>query len=63
MANREKYLKMKLQDFTLEEIFEQLDLDPEETLLRLHYQGYIDLDYLMDDEFFEAEELGNEEDS
>ena len=56
MANREKYLKMKLQDFTLEEIFEQFDLDPEETLLRLHYQGYVDLDYFMNDEFFEDDE-------
>ena len=61
MANREKYLKMKLQDFTLEEVFEQFDLDPEETLLRLHYNGYFNLDYFMDDEFVDSEDETEEE--
>ena len=55
MRNRDEYLKRKLENFTLEEVFEQFDLDPEETLLRLHTLGYVDLDYYMDDEFVDDE--------
>lgn len=55
MANRVEYLKRKLENFTLEEVFEQLDLDPEDTLLRLHTLGFVDLDYYMDDEYVDDE--------
>lgn len=56
MANRTEYVRRKLENFTLEEVFEQFDLDPEDTLLRLHTLGLIDLDYYMDDEFVDEEE-------
>lgn len=48
---KEVYLKRKLEEFTLEEVFEQFDLDPEETLIRMDRLGFIDLDYYMEDEF------------
>lgn len=62
MANRVEYLKRKLENFTLEEVFEQFDLDPEDTLLRLHTLGLVDLDYYMDDEFVDTDETEFEDD-
>lgn len=50
---KEIYLKRKLEEFTLEEVFEQFDLDPEETLIRMDRLGFIDLDYYMEDEFID----------
>lgn len=61
MGDRLKYLQNKLQDFSLEEIFEQFDLDPEDTLLRMHTLGLVDIDYYMDDELVEDDETDVEE--
>lgn len=47
---KEVYLKRKLEEFTLEEVFEQFDLDPEETIIRLDRMGLVDLEYYMEDE-------------
>ena len=60
--NRVDYIRRKLEEFPLEEIFEHFDLDPEETLLRLHTLGLVDLDYYMDDEFIDDTEVEEEED-
>lgn len=57
-------MRRKLENFTLEEVFEQFDLDPEDTLLRLHTLGIVDLDYYMDDEFVDDEaELENDQEA
>lgn len=61
MADRVTYLKRKLENFTLEEVFEQFDLDPEETILRLHTLGILNIDYYMEDEFFDEEETSEED--
>lgn len=63
MANRTEYVRRKLENFTLEEVFEQFDLDPEDTLLRLHTLGVVDLDYYMDDEFVDEEESEDSEEA
>lgn len=61
MAKRALYLQRKLENFTLEEIFEQFDLDPEETLLRLHTLGFVDIDYYLEDEHVDEEETSEED--
>ena len=60
--NRVDYIRRKLENFSLEDVFEHFDLDPEETLLRLHTLGLVDLDYYMNDEFISDEEEEDEDD-
>lgn len=50
------YLQHKMENNTLEEVFEQFDLDPTEVFMILHREGFFDLEYYMDDEWFEEEE-------
>lgn len=49
------YLQHKMENYTLEEIFEQFDLDPTEVFMLLHREGFFDLEYYMDDEWVDQD--------
>ena len=44
----EEVIKGWLEDYTLEELFEELDLDPSEVIFKLYESGMIDEDRLGD---------------
>lgn len=59
--DKNAYLKHKLDVHDLETVFEHFNLDPEEVLILLHKVGHFDIDYYMDDEWVDEEELEDEE--
>lgn len=51
-----EYIKRKLEDTSLEDLFEQFGLDPEQVLLQMHLNGSYDIEYFMEDEMVEDDE-------
>jgi hypothetical protein len=55
------FLRRKLEDFSLEELFEYFDLEPVEVFILLHNNGYLDLDYYAEDETQEEDYLQDDQ--
>lgn len=60
-TDKNAYLKHKLDTNDLETVFEHFNLDPEEVLMLLHKVGHFDIDYYMDDEWVDEEELEDDD--
>lgn len=53
--DRLSYIRHKMANHDLEELFEHFNIEPEEVFMILQNGGHIDLDEIMEDEWFEEE--------
>lgn len=54
MKNKKEFIESKLNDLSLEELFELLDQEPVEVILLLDNLGFINIDYLLQDEEWDS---------